>query len=122
MKIKRGSIYLVDFGVKYQSELGKIRPAVVIQSDYVNNNLDVAPFKSVLVIPLSTDIKGGRFRLKIDARDELKKDSELLINWMCTIDLNRFKNDTPLTALTKDELSELKSKLDFFMGYMDYSL
>ncbi len=119
MKIKRGEIYLVDFGKKYQSELGKVRPAMVLQSNYVNDNLDIALFKSVLVIPLTTDIKGGRFRFEIDAREKLEKDSELIINWMCVVDLKRVVNDEPLTTLTQNELTELKAKLDFFMGYLD---
>ncbi len=119
MNIKRGGIYLVDFGVKYQSELGKIRPALVVQSDYVNDNLDAASFKSVLVIPLTTDLKGGRFRYEIKARDELEKRSELIINWICTVDLERFKGKKPLTILEVDELKELRPKLDFFMGYFD---
>jgi len=117
--MKRGEIYLVDFGKKYQSELGKIRPAMVLQSNYVNDNLDVAPFKSVLVIPLTSDIKGGRFRLEITAREKLEKRSELVVNWMCTVDLKRVVSEEPLTMLTKDELHELKKKLDFFMGYYD---
>ena len=117
--IKRGEIYLVDFGVKYQSELGKVRPALVLQSDYVNDNLDVAPFKSVLVIPLTTDIKGGRFRYKVSARDQLKKESELIINWMCTVDLKRFKDREPLSSLDAQELKTLRQKMDFFMGYFD---
>lgn len=119
MNIKRGEIYLVDFGKKYQSELGKIRPALVLQSDYVNDNLDVAPFKSVLVIPLTTDIRSGRFRFKIDAREKLERESELILNWMCTVDLKRFVSDVPLTVLTQAELIKLKQKLDFFMGYFD---
>ena len=119
MNIKRGEVYLVDFGKKYQSELGKVRPAMVLQSNYVNDNLEVAPFKSVLVIPLTTDIKGGRFRFRIEARDKLSKESELIINWMCTVDLARFKNAEALTVLSQEELSGLKQKLDFFMGYFD---
>ena len=119
MNIKRGEIYLIDFGKKYQSELGKVRPAMILQSNYVNDNLDVAPFKSVLVVPLTTDIKGGRFRFKIDAREKLEKQSELIVNWMCTIDLKRVIDDKPLTTLTQNELTELKIKLDFFMGYFD---
>jgi mRNA interferase MazF len=119
MSIKRGSIYLVDFGHKYQSELGKKRPALVIQTNYVNDNLDVAPYKSILVIPLTTDIKGGRFRHSVSARDRLDKDSELLINWMCTVDLARFIDEEPLTTLTQEELQLLKEKLNFFMGYLD---
>jgi mRNA interferase MazF len=119
LNVKRGEVYLVDFGKKYQSELGKVRPAMVVQSNYVNDNLDVAPFKSVLVIPLTTDIKGGRFRVKVKARDGLDKESELIINWMCTVDLGRFKNEEALTVLGKEEWSILKQKLDFFMGYFD---
>ena len=119
MNIKRGEIYLVDFGNKYQSEAGKIRPAMVLQTNYVNDNLDVAPFKSVLLIPLTTDLKGGRFRFKIEAREKLEKESELIVNWMCTVDLNRFLDHKPLTILSQTELTQLKQKLDFFMGYFD---
>ena len=119
MKIKRGEIHLVNFGKRYQSELGKIRPALILQSDYVNDNLDVARFKSVLVIPLTTDLKGGRFRFKLSAREKLEKESELIINWMCTVDLKRVVSTEPLTMLSQRELIELKTKLDFFMGYFD---
>ena len=119
MSIKRGEIHLVDFGKKYQSELGKIRPAMVLQSDHVNDNLDIAPFKSVLVVPLTTDIRGGRFRFRLQARDKLEKESELIINWMCTVDLKRVVSKEALTLLSQKEFSELKPKLDFFMGYFD---
>ncbi len=119
MSVKRGQIHLVDFGKKYQSELGKIRPALVLQSDYVNNNLDVAAHKSVLVVPMTTDRRGGRFRLKIGVRDRLEKESELIINWMCTVDLKRVVSKEPLTHLTEAELLDLRLKLDFFMGYFD---
>ena len=119
MKVKRGEIYLVDFGKKYQSELGKVRPAIVLQSNYVNDNLDVARFKSVLVVPLTTDLKGGRFRFGLAAREKLEKESELIINWMCTVDLKRVVSKEPLTMLSPHEMAELKTKLDFFMGYYD---
>ena len=119
MSIKRGEIHLVDFGKKYQSELGKVRPAVILQSNYVNDNLDVATFKSVLVVPLTTDTKGGRFRVTLQAREKLEKESELIVNWICTVDLKRILSIKPLTVLTQNELSELKIKLDFFMGYSD---
>jgi len=119
VSIKRGEIHFVNFGKKYQSELGKVRPAMILQSNYVNDNLDIAPFKSVLVVPLTTDIRGGRFRFKLQAREKLEKESELIINWMCTVDLKRVISKEALTVLTKNELTELKSKLDFFMGYFD---
>ena len=94
---------------------------MVLQSNYINDNLDIAPFKSILVIPLTTDLKGGRFRMPIkNAREKLEKNSELIINWMCTIDFpKRVISKDPLLILEKDELSELKKKLDFFWVYFD---
>ena len=119
MNVKRGEIYLVDFGKKYQSELGKIRPAMVLQSNYVNDNLDVAQVKSILVIPMTTNLKGERFRFKVPIREKLEKESELIINLMCTVDFKRLVSTEPLTILSQKELRELKTKLDFFMGYFD---
>jgi len=119
VEIKRGEVYLVDFGQKFQSELGKVRPAVIMQSNYINDNLDIAPYKSILVIPFTTDLRGGRFRLEVKPRDRLEKKSELIINWMCTVDSVRVKEEKFLTILNKEELKELRRKLDFFMGYFD---
>ena len=53
------------------------------------------------------------------AREKLEKESELIINWMCSVDFKRVISETPLTVLTQNELAELKPKLDFFMGYFD---
>ena len=120
MRPKRGGIYLVDFGQRYQEErsaLGKIRPALVWQSDLINANLDAAPFPSVIVIPCTTDLKGGRFRLGIPARDRLEKDSELIIPWICSVDLSRFVDEEALTFLLPEEEKELRRKLEFVMGY-----
>ena len=38
--IKQGEIYLVDFAKKYNSEFGKIRPAVILQNDFLNRSLE----------------------------------------------------------------------------------
>ncbi|WP_457608145.1 type II toxin-antitoxin system PemK/MazF family toxin [Nitratifractor sp.] len=120
MKPERGGIYLVDFGQRHQQErsaLGKIRPALVWQSDLINANLDAAPFSSVIVIPCTTDLRGGRFRLFLGARDRLERDSELIIPWICSVDLSRFVEDEALTRLRAEEAVELREKLDFVMGY-----
>ena len=56
--MKRGEIYLVNFGKKYNSEFEKIRPALIIQNDIANRNIDKVAFKGVSVIPLTTTIIG----------------------------------------------------------------
>jgi len=71
--IKRGEIYLVNFGKKYNSEFGKIRPALIIQNDIANRNIDKVAFKGVTLIPLTTNITGGTIRVLIKARRSYKK-------------------------------------------------
>jgi len=106
--IRQGEIYLVDFGKKYHSELGKIRPAVVLQNDLLNRALEETPFKGVVVVPLTTDLCGGDYRLAIGPRDKLEQESEAVANWVCTMDLRRFDSETgPLTRLTPQELDRL---------------
>jgi mRNA-degrading endonuclease toxin of MazEF toxin-antitoxin module len=120
MTPKRGGIYLVDFGQRYQAErsaLGKVRPALVWQSDLINANLDAAPYPSVIVIPCTSDLKGGRFRLRIPARDRLERQSELIVPWICSVDLSRFVEEEPLAFLTREEERELREKLEFVMRY-----
>ena len=114
--MKRGEIYLVNFGKKHNSEFGKIRPAVIIQNDIANRNINRVQFKGVTVIPLSTNISGGDLRVAIKARDSLEKTSEICINELCTLDLNRIKLDSLLTTLTQEEMIEVNRKLSQHLG------
>ena len=109
--MKQGEIYLVNFGKRYNSEFGKIRPALIIQNDIANRNIDKVAFKGVTLIPMSTNISGGDLRVKILKRDRLDKDSEVCINELCTLDISRIRLDNLLTTVTIDELQEIKVKL-----------
>jgi len=112
LKIKQGEIYLVDFGKKYNSEIGKIRPAVVLQNNFLNRILPISRFQSVLVLPLSSQDIVSEYRMKIKARDRLKKDSFAVANWICTIDIDKILLDQGILAkLNEDELQELKQKV-----------
>lgn len=109
--MKRGEIYLVNFGKKYNSEFGKVRPALIIQNDVANRNIDRVEFKGVTVIPLSTNIFGGDLRVKIEQREQLEKPSEICINELCTLDISRINLEKLLTSLTSEELTEVNMKL-----------
>jgi mRNA interferase MazF len=115
--MRRGDIYLVNFGKKYNSEFGKIRPALVIQNDIANRNIDKVFFKGVTVLPLSTKLSGGDLRVEVDRRDNLDRTSEICINELCTLDLSRIKIDEVLTVLSKEELKEVETKL---MRHLDF--
>jgi len=114
--IKRGEIYLVNFGKKYNSEFGKIRPALVIQNDIANRNIDKVDFKGITLLPLTTNITGGSIRVFIQSRDNLKKTSEICINEICTLDISRINIKNKLTSLTQRELNEVEEKLKKHLG------
>lgn len=109
--MRRGAIYLINFGKKYNSEFGKIRPALIIQNDVANRNIDKVEFKGVTVIPLTTNLCGGNLRVTIKARENLKQDSEVCINELCTLDLSRIDLSNKLTVLHDEELEEVGVKL-----------
>jgi len=109
--MKRGEIYLVNFGKKYNSEFGKIRPALIIQNNVANRNIDKVEFKGVTVIPITTNLCGGNLRVKIQSRENLLQDSEVCVNELCTLDLSRIDLDKKLTTLNSEELEEVRMKL-----------
>jgi len=112
MKIRQGDIYLVNFGKKYNSELGKIRPAVVVQNDFFNMAVKDHIYKQVLVVPLSTKEIEDDYRMACSARDNLKKDSFIIANWLCTIDIEHILVERGLIArLNEDEFGVLKEKI-----------
>ena len=109
--MRRGEIYLVNFGKKYNSEFGKVRPALIIQNDVANRNIERVFFKGVTLLPLSTNLAGGDLRVRIQSRDKLEKTSEICINELCTLDLSRIQLEQVLTRLSEEEMQEVASKL-----------
>lgn len=114
--MKRGEIYLVNFGKKYNSEFGKIRPALIIQNDVANRNIDKVAFKGVTLLPLTTNITGGTIRVLIKKRDKLQKESEICINEICTLDISRIDLQNRLTTLSDVEMDEVVLKLQKHLG------
>ena len=114
--MKRGEIYLVNFGKKYNSEFGKKRPALIIQNDIANRDIEKVAFKGVTLIPMTTNITGGSIRVLVKKREKLKEDSEICINELCTLDISRIELDNPLTGLNEYEMKEVDEKLKWHLG------
>ncbi len=110
--IEQGEVYLVDFAKKYNSEFGKIRPAVILQNNFLNRSIAESKYQSVLVVPLSTEDIQTEYKIEIAPRDNLKEKSFIVANWLCTLDLKRIQLDKGIiTKLESDELQKLKSKI-----------
>jgi len=114
--MRRGEIYPVNFGKKYNSEFGKIRPALIIQNNIANRVIDRVAFKGVTLLPLTTRISGGSLRVVLEARDHLRQRSEICINELCTLDLSRIDLSQCLTTLTAEEMGEVEEKLCLHLG------
>ena len=105
MMVSRGEIWLVNLNpIKKNNEMGKIRPVVI----YQNNELNHSDYPTTIILPLSTslvdDTEPIRFRIK--KRDNLKKDSDIVISQIRAIDNDRFIKK--LGCLTKVELTKIR--------------
>jgi len=110
--IKQGEIYLVDFAKKYNSEFGKIRPAVILQHNFLNKAIQESIYQSVLVVPLSTQDIQTEYKIELSPRDKLKERSFIVANWICSLDFKRVQLDKGvITKLLDTEFETLKSKI-----------
>jgi len=112
--IKKGEIYLANLGDKKRVDIGKIRPVLVFQNDFLNRMLSDSEYKDVVILPLSSKIRKNDFSYFINKRDNLEKDSVILCNAVKMIDFSRLIiEDRPLTKLTEKEISEIEDILYF---------
>ncbi len=98
MELNRGDIVVVNLYPKKGDEVGKIRPAVIISGDDENAILD-----TVILMPLSTDLIENMtpYRVRIKSRENLKEDSDILVNQIRTLSKIRIKEK--IGKLTNDE-------------------
>ena len=105
----RGEIWLVNLNpVKKSNEMEKVRPVVVFQNDELN----LGDYPTTIIIPLSTSLVDDAqpIRMRIKAREDLEKDSDIVVTQIRAIDNDRFIQK--LASLTLDEMSLLKELLD----------
>lgn len=104
--VKQGAIYLVNFNPSKGTEAGKIRPALVVQTDLLNR-LD---HPSVLVLPLTTQLSnsGNVLRFRITQREELMQDSDIMLDQMRAIDQRRFCSQA-IAHISDEECLQIKS-------------
>jgi mRNA interferase MazF len=114
--VRRGEIYLTNFGKKYNSEFGKIRPALIIQNDIENRNIDNVAYKGITLLPLTSKISGGDLRVFVSKSQNLNQDSEICINEICTLDITRIDLSQCLLKLNETQLNEVNKKLKWHLN------
>ena len=106
MDLNRGDIVGINLNPKKGDEIGKIRPCIIISDNESNQILD-----TIIVVPLSSHLLDDMlpFRLRLTKRDNLAKDSDILINHIRTISNKRVTSF--IGKITEDEYQSIVESL-----------
>ena len=114
MPIKRGHLYVIDFNPRIKTKPGKLRPALVLQSDLVNE----AGYPSTIVIPTTTRLieNAGilRLRLKKGQGGGIARDSDLLLGQMIAVAKESFRQE--IGALPNELREELENRIRIILS------
>ncbi|MBN8555066.1 MAG: type II toxin-antitoxin system PemK/MazF family toxin [Deltaproteobacteria bacterium] len=105
--IQHGYLYLADLNPRIGSESGKIRPVLVIQTNYLNS----VQHPSTWILPCTTKLTEEnilRVRLEKGIAENLEA-CEIMIDQSRSIDNQRFRK--ALGQMPKALLNEVKEKL-----------
>ena len=105
MMVSKGEIWLANLNPsKKSNEMGKVRPVLVYQNDELNHS----DYPTTIIIPLSTYLVDDAepIRMRINKKEKLKEDSDLVITHIRAIDNNRFIEK--LTVLNNVQMQKVK--------------
>lgn len=116
-KIKRGEIWLANLNPTRGTEPGKRRPVLILHNQAL---LDVH-HPSALIIPLTTKLidNAEPLRLRLKAKQQLEKDSDLLIDQIRAIDNKRLVAG-PLAQCTENFMYKIYDAIAEVMGADQY--
>src|SRR5215510_9050553 len=113
MPIKRAHLYIIDFNPRIKTKPGKLRPALVLQSDLVNE----AEYPSTIVIPTTTRLVENagllRFRLK-KGQGGVARDSDLLLAQVIAVANESFRHE--IGTLPDSVMEEIENRIRIILS------
>lgn len=113
MHIKRGHLYIVDFNPRVRTKPGKLRPALVVQSNLVNE----AGYPSTIVIPTTSKLieDSGilRYRL-LKGIGALDCDSDLLLGQLIAVANESFSKE--IGVLPESAIEEIERRIKIILS------
>lgn len=113
MPIKRGHLYIVDFNPRIKTKPGKLRPALVLQSDLVNE----AEYPSTVVISTTTRLveNPGILRLRLkNGQCGVTRDSDLLMGQIIAVANDSFRRE--IGSLPNSMMDEVENRLRIILS------
>ena len=103
--MRRGEIWVGNLNPNRGKEIGKIRPVLILQADF----LIAQGEPTIIVLPLTTQVRKSKepLHVTIPARDRLRHACQVMPEQPRTIDRKRLA-DGPLTRLTPEEMSAVE--------------
>ena len=111
LKIKKWNVYLTDLNPRHKAEPGKVRPAVVVQTDLLNNT-----HPTTIICPLTTNIQGESELLRVHLKKSeagSKEQSDVIVDQLRAIDNSRFIRH--MGVLHKPSIDKLKERINLIL-------
>jgi mRNA interferase MazF len=111
--MKRVHLDIVDFNPRIKTKPGKLCPALVLQSDLVND----AGYPSTIVIPTTTRLVENpgilRFRLK-KSQGGVSRDSDLLLGQLIAVANDSFRQE--IGSLANPMMEEVENRIRIILS------
>ena len=113
--MRRGELAVASFKPWRGMEVGKARPCVVVQADW----LTAETAGTLIVLPLTSQLWNGAeaLRVEVSPRGRLRKSSWVMIDKIQALDAGRFR-EGPLGSLDDSEMAVIEQKLKAVLGMM----
>ena len=111
--MRRGEIWLANLNPSRGAEVGKVRPVLLVQADFLIEQGD----PTVIVLPLTTQVRKSKepLHITVAARDRLRENCQVMPELPRTLDRRRMI-DGPLTRLTIAEMLAVERSLKAVLG------
>jgi mRNA interferase MazF len=111
--MRRGEVWLGKLNPSRGAEVGKTRPVLIVQADF----LIAQDEQTIIVLPLTTQVRKSRepLHVTIPARDELRQNCQVMPEQPRTLDRRRLTKG-PLTRLKPAEMEAVERSLLAVMG------
>ncbi len=111
--MRRGEIWVANLNPNRGAEVGKIRPVLIIQADF----LIAQGEPTVIVLPLTTQVRKSKepLHVAIPAREDLQQACQIMPEQPRTLDRRRLVKG-PLTRLTVAEMTAVEKSFSAVVG------
>lgn len=113
--MRRGEIWIGNLNPNRGSEIGKIRPVLILQADFLIEQGE----PTIVVLPLTTRVRKSKepLHVTIPARDRLRQTCQVMPEQPRTLDRTRLA-DGPLTKLTPQEMRAVEASFKAVTGLL----